>query len=137
MPPPLFPGWAASRRALGRFVLLLAGAMTLLFLALSLGPVHAWLTGKVYSLVPEVAAATRLPLLLMCLWPAVIAWRRIYQGRLIVRGRGKIYGRGLALSRRRLRRHPAGRFALGVGGRQSGRSGVDGGAGDGSTATGG
>ncbi len=85
-------GWAASRRALGRFVLLLAGAMTLLFLALSLGPVHAWLTGKVYSLVPEVAAATRLPLLLMCLWPAVIAWRRIYQGQLIIQGRGKFMG---------------------------------------------
>lgn len=85
-------GWAASRRALTRFVLLLAAGLTLLFLALSLPVVHLWLTRDVYSLVPEVAAATRLPLLLMCLWPAVIAWRRIHQGQLILQGRGKFMG---------------------------------------------
>lgn len=85
-------GWAASRSALTRFVLLVAGFLTALFLALSLPPVHAWLTGQVYSLASPVAAATRLPLLLMCLWPAVIAWRRIHQGQLILQGRGKFMG---------------------------------------------
>ena len=84
--------WMPSRRALSRFVLLLSGLLTLLFLALSLPAVHVWLTGVVYSLAPEVATATRLPLLLMCLWPAVIAWRRIHQGQLILQGRGKFMG---------------------------------------------
>lgn len=85
-------GWSRSRHALARFVLLLASLLTLLFLTLSLPTTHAWLTGKVYSLVPEVAAATRLPLLIMCLWPALIAWRRIHQGQLILQGRGKFMG---------------------------------------------
>lgn len=85
-------GWAASRRALARFVLLLSALLTSLFLILSLPAVHAWLTGEVFSLVVPVAAATRLPLLLMCLWPAVIAWRRIHQGQLILQGRGKFMG---------------------------------------------
>ncbi|MFN8612634.1 MAG: hypothetical protein U0931_34165 [Vulcanimicrobiota bacterium] len=84
--------WSPSRRAFTRFVTLLAGLLTLLFLALSLPGLHGWLTGRVYSLVPEVAAATRLPLLLMCLWPALIAWRRIHQGQLILQGRGKYMG---------------------------------------------
>ena len=85
-------GWSPSRRALSRFVTLLAALLTVLFLLLSWPVVHRWLTGPVYSLVPEVAAATRIPLLLMCLWPAVIAWRRIHQGQLILQGRGKFMG---------------------------------------------
>lgn len=85
-------GWARSRTALARFVLLLASLLTVLFLALSLPSVHQWLTADVYSLVPEVAAATRLPLLIMCLWPAVIALRRIHQGQMILQGRGKSMG---------------------------------------------
>ncbi|MBN9415607.1 hypothetical protein ABS71_10345 [bacterium SCN 62-11] len=85
-------GWARSRTALGRFVLLLASLLTVLFLSLSLPSVHHWLTADVYSLVPEVAAATRWPLLIMCLWPAVIALRRIHQGQLILQGRGKFMG---------------------------------------------
>lgn len=85
-------GWAPSRRALARFVLLLSSLLTALFLLLSLPAVHAWLTDAIFSLVAPVAAATRLPLLLMCLWPAVIAWRRIHQGQLILQGRGKFMG---------------------------------------------
>lgn len=85
-------GWGPSRRALSRFVTLLASLLSLIFLALSLPWLHAWLTGPVYSLVPEVAAATRPALLLMCLWPAIIAWRRIHQGQLILQGRGKFMG---------------------------------------------
>lgn len=85
-------GWAPSRRALARFVALLASLLTGLFLALSLPAIHLWLTQSVYSLVPEVAEATRLPLLLMCLWPALISWRRIHQGKLILQGRGKYMG---------------------------------------------
>jgi len=85
-------GWGPSRRALSRFVVLLACSLTVLFLLLSWPSIHRWLTDRVYSLVPAVAAATRVPLLLMCLWPAVIAWRRIHQGRLIIQGRGKFMG---------------------------------------------
>jgi hypothetical protein len=85
-------GWAPSRRALARFVALLATLLTGFFLALSLPAVHLWLTQTIYDLVPEVAAATRSPLLLMCLWPALIAWRRLHQGKLILQGRGRYMG---------------------------------------------
>ena len=81
-------GWAPSRRALGRFVLLLTIFLTLALLSLSLPPIFSWLVHDVYDLKPDVAEAVRLPLLILCLWPALIAWRRFHQGHLILQGRG-------------------------------------------------
>jgi len=85
-------GWLPSRRALGRFVAGLALALTLLLLALSLPQLYDWLMFEVYSLQAEVAGAARWPLLLFCLWPALIAWRRFYQGHLILQGQGRTMG---------------------------------------------
>ncbi len=84
--------WGPSRRALNRFVWGLAGLLTLCLLALSLPALFDWLMLQVYDLPEEIAQAARFPLFLMVLWPAVIAWRRIHQGRLILQGRGKAMG---------------------------------------------
>jgi len=85
-------GWAPSRRALGRFVALLTLVLTVILLILVLPPVFHWLMNELYDLDAPVARAAWLPLLLMCLWPAVIGWRRFHQGQLILQGRGHFMG---------------------------------------------
>jgi hypothetical protein len=86
-------GWAPARAALARFVLVLTSLLTLGLFSLSLPSIYAWLASDVYHLKPEVAQAARWPLLIMVLWPALIAWRRFHQGHLILQGRGGKVGR--------------------------------------------
>ena len=81
-----------SREALRRFVVILASLLTVVLLLLSLPAPYAWLSRSVYNLSEDLADAAHLPLLLMCLWPALIAWRRIHQGHLILQGRGRAMG---------------------------------------------
>jgi hypothetical protein len=85
-------GWTPARQALGRFVAGVSGVLTVILLGLSWPPVYAWLSADVYSLKAPVAAAARGPLLILCLWPAIIAWRRYHQGHLILQGRGRFMG---------------------------------------------
>ncbi len=81
-----------SRRALWRFMLLLSAILTLFFLALWLPPVYSWLFREVFAAPPEVAQAGRIPFLIMVVWPALIAWRRYFQGQLIDGGSGHTLG---------------------------------------------
>lgn len=85
-------GWLPSRRAFGRFVGGLSVLLTAILLVLSVPQVYSWLMGDIYSLSDPVSQAARWPLLIMCLWPALIAWRRFHQGHLILQGRGKHMG---------------------------------------------
>ena len=73
----------ASRRALGWFTLLLSALLTVLFLALAVEPLYSWLLLSVFRSSTEVAREARPALILLTLWPAIIAWRRYYQGQLI------------------------------------------------------
>lgn len=84
--------WTPSRRALRVFVSRLACGLSTLLLLLSLPPVFDFLSQHVYKLNAEVAAAARLPLLMLFAWPAIIGWRRFHQGHLIQQGRGREMG---------------------------------------------
>ncbi|MEW6280206.1 MAG: hypothetical protein AB1758_16380 [Candidatus Eremiobacterota bacterium] len=83
----------ASRRALGGFVLGLSGLLTAMFLLLAVPPIYGWMMRDVFGVEPAVAGAGAVAFLLMAGWPAVIAWRRYYQGILIRRGAGRFLGR--------------------------------------------
>jgi len=83
---------AASRAALWRFMLLASGGLTLLFGGLAIPCVYGWLVDSVFAVGPAVGKAGRGAFLMMVFWPAVIAWRRFYQGQLIRQGRGGYLG---------------------------------------------
>lgn len=83
---------AASRGALWRFMLLLSGCLSLVFLLLCWGPVYNWLLLSVFGVSREVAQIGRIAFLLMVMWPFVIAWRRFFQGLLIRSGQNRYVG---------------------------------------------
>lgn len=85
-------GTAASRAALWRFMLGMSALLTLLFGLLGLPAIYTKLMMSGYSLTPDVVHDARSPFLVMLLWPAVIAWRRFFQGLLIRQGRGRYMG---------------------------------------------
>ena len=84
--------WAPSRRALRTFVLGFCCILATVLLSMSLPPIFSFVTQRVFHLNEEVAAAARLPLLMLFAWPAIIAWRRLHQGYLIQQGRGRVMG---------------------------------------------
>jgi hypothetical protein len=80
---------AASRRALWRLTLCLGGLLTSVFLILTWRPLYDGLMMHAFGASPSIAARGRSVLLLMFLWPGVIAWRRFHQGILIRQGRSR------------------------------------------------
>lgn len=82
----------ASRRALAWFTLILASFLTILFLSLVFEPIYTTLMLGVFHSSPEIVMSSRLPLLILVLWPAIIAWRRYFQGQLIASGSGRAVG---------------------------------------------
>ncbi len=74
---------AQSHRALGRFTCILSGLLTLIFLALCVQPLSAWLFCDVFGLRTSVAELAIVALIFMTPWPAAIACRRFFQGILI------------------------------------------------------
>lgn len=85
-------GDRGSRRCLARFVAVLAVLCSGIFLALSLPGLYEWVYLSVFRATPEIAAAARPAMLWMVLWPALIAWRRYYQGIMIRNKQGKFLG---------------------------------------------
>ena len=81
---------AASRRALWRLTLCLGSFLTSVFLFLTWRPVYDLLMMHAFGASPAVAATGRPVLLLMIVWPGVIAWRRFHQGILIRQGRSRL-----------------------------------------------
>ncbi|GMU53173.1 MAG: hypothetical protein AMXMBFR33_23190 [Candidatus Xenobia bacterium] len=81
-----------SRQALWRFTLLAGSALTALFLVLTLPPVYRFVMGQLFSASPAVSQAGWAAMLVLGLWPGVIAWRRYFQGILIREGRGRFLG---------------------------------------------
>ena len=82
----------ASRSALWRFMLGLSALLTLAFGLLATPPLYRILLGRVFAVSPEVQQAARAAFLAMLAWPALIAWRRYFQGQLIRQGRGRFLG---------------------------------------------
>ncbi len=81
-----------SRRALWGFTLLAGSTLTGMFLFLTLPPVYRFVMGQLYSASPAVSQAGWAAMLVLGLWPGVIAWRRYFQGILIREGRGRFLG---------------------------------------------
>lgn len=79
----------ASRRALWRLTLCLGGFLTSAFLLLTWRPLYDGLMLHTFGASPSIAATGRSVLLLVFLWPGVIAWRRFHQGILIRQGRSR------------------------------------------------
>ncbi len=81
-----------SRQALWRFTLLAGGTLTAIFLLLALPPLYRVVMSELFAATPQVSAAGWAPLVVLGLWPGVIAWRRYFQGILIREGRGRFLG---------------------------------------------
>jgi len=81
-----------ARQCLVRFVLMLALLCSGTFLALNLPGLYDWVYLRVFGATPEIAAAARPAMMWMVLWPALIAWRRYYQGIMIRNKQGKWLG---------------------------------------------
>lgn len=83
---------AESRAALWRFMLALSSTLTLIFMLLCLPGIYSRLLQDVFGVGPAVTDAARIPFLIMVAWPAIIAWRRYYQGLLIDGSSGHCLG---------------------------------------------
>lgn len=79
----------ASRQALWRFVLLAGGGLSLLLGIVALPEVFSLLGSKLLGVPTELSPMVRQVLLIMCLWPFTIAWRRYFQGLLIHHGNSR------------------------------------------------
>lgn len=80
---------AKARLAMKRFVLLAAVVLTAAMAFLVLTPMFGWVAGRVMGIQGDLLALSHRALLYLLLWPAVIAWRRYYQGLLIHQGHGR------------------------------------------------
>lgn len=76
----------SSRQALWRFVLLAGGGLSLLLGILALPSVFSLLGSNILGVPSELCQIVGQILLVMCLWPFIIAWRRYFQGLLIYYG---------------------------------------------------
>ncbi len=82
-------GSTAARRSLARFVVILGLVLTGLFALLAWPPLYRWMLVQGYEADAALSARAYPALVLMVGWPAVIAWRRYFQGMLIRRGGGR------------------------------------------------
>ena len=79
----------ASRQALWRFVLLAGGGLSLLLGIVALPNVFSLLGSNILGVPAELSQIVGQVLLVMCLWPFTIAWRRYFQGLLIYHGNSR------------------------------------------------
>jgi len=79
-----------SFRSLRILTLVLSIFLSAFFCALCYDPVFYFVMEDVLGLNHTVASASHLPLILMVPWPCMIAWRRLYQGKLIRGGNEKL-----------------------------------------------
>lgn len=84
---------AAPRRALFRFMLIAIAVLSGGLALLALPPAFALLARDVLRLDSAIAARAQVVLPLLILWPAVIGWRRYFQGLLIRAGQTRAVGR--------------------------------------------
>jgi progressive ankylosis protein len=80
----------ASRRALWRFVLLLGSTLSLLLMLLALPIVFTQVGSRFLGVPIALSPIVQQTLMVMGLWPFVIAWRRYFQGLLIHYGYGEV-----------------------------------------------
>jgi Na+-driven multidrug efflux pump len=85
-------GDRGSRRCLAGFVVMLALLCSGTFLLLNLPGCYEWVFLSLFGATPEVAQAARWAMLWMVFWPALIAWRRYYQGIMIGAKEGRWLG---------------------------------------------
>lgn len=81
-----------SRKTLYWFTLILTTLMSSLCAVLCWEPVFQKVAVETMGVPIELAQQTRLALTILILWPAIIGWRRIFQGLLIHNGFGKAIG---------------------------------------------
>lgn len=81
-----------SRQALKHFVIVMALLISAIFVFLGLGPIYEWLMLRVFGATPEVARVGWTAFMVVVAWPALIAWRRYFQGLLILSGQGRWLG---------------------------------------------
>jgi hypothetical protein len=86
-----------SFRKLKRFVYSLNLTITLIMLSVLIPPVYDWLTGDILALSPEVGRLTYWSFFCLLPWPAMIGYRRFYQGILIRQGASKSVVKGTVL----------------------------------------
>ena len=84
---------ALSRRAMARFTVIAAAVLTGSLLVLLTPPVFDVVGRNVLGLEPELLRLVYRTLCLLLLWPAVIGWRRYFQGLLIQGGFSDAVGR--------------------------------------------
>jgi progressive ankylosis protein len=80
----------ASRRALWRFVLLLGSTLSLLLMLLAMPIVFTQVGSRFLGVPIALSPIVQQTLMLMGLWPFVIAWRRYFQGLLIHYGYAEV-----------------------------------------------
>lgn len=81
-----------SRLSLWRFVLVMIAVCTSVFLFINLQPVYMWVMHVLFAADARTAQTARPAMLLMVLWPGLIAWRRYFQGMMIQAGQGEWLG---------------------------------------------
>jgi hypothetical protein len=84
-------------RALRTFMLRLALQCTLVTAAIAFTPLHDFICLSLLGQPTPIVEASRLPLQLMLLWSAAIAWRRFHQGVLVGQGRTALVTYGTAI----------------------------------------
>lgn len=82
-----------ARQALYQFTFILTAFLTLLCAVFCWDPVFQKIAVDTMGVAPELAQNARRALSILILWPAVIGWRRVFQGLLIHHGFGSAIGR--------------------------------------------
>lgn len=88
---------AESYRAVRRFTVNLALLCTVLTAAIAFTPLFDFVTSTVMRVPPRIGETARIPLQIMLLWSAAIAWRRFYQGVLVSSGQTRMVSWGTAI----------------------------------------
>ncbi len=79
----------ASFVALRKFMGMLALLCTLVTALIAFTPIYGLVTGHLMNQPPEIASLARIPLGVLLLWSAAIAWRRFFQGVLVRFGQAR------------------------------------------------
>jgi hypothetical protein len=74
---------ANAAKAMWRFMLLCGLTLTLCLILINLPPVFNYLAKNIFNLTEDIAVYTHIILSCFIFWPAMIAWRRYFQGILI------------------------------------------------------
>jgi hypothetical protein len=86
-----------SRRRLGRFTLALAAALTMLVIATALTPLGAWWFERVSGLEPGLFRLTGTPVLILCIVPALVAYKAWYRALYVSSGRTTVLTQGVTV----------------------------------------